>query len=72
MKFETAALILLSSLDFIKAIASQDNEAVQKAIKTSVQRLIFTVILFFLPMLIEALFKIFGFYEVGTCEQIIK
>ncbi len=67
-----AALILLSSLDFIKAIASQDNEAVQKAIKTSVQRLMFTVILFFLPMLIEALFKIFGFYDVETCKDIIK
>ena len=57
--------LVLSTFDFVKAAASQDKDALMKAIKNTIKRLILAVILFFLPTLINFLFPLLGWY--GTC-----
>ncbi len=66
--FKYAAPLLclaLSIAEFIKATASQDKEALYKAIKTTGKRIMFAIILFFIPTLINFLFDLLGWY--GTC-----
>ena len=60
-----AALLVLSTFDFIKAIISNDKDALKKAGTTAAKRFIFVVILFFLPIIIDLLMRLFGAY--GTC-----
>ena len=59
------ALFVLSTVDFVKAIVNQDNDALKKAINTTVKRFIYAVLIFFIPMLTESILKFFGVY--GTC-----
>ncbi len=63
-----AALVALSILDFIKAIASQDGDALSKSIKTAGLRLIYTVLLFVFPIILEFVFEIVGIYTDPFCE----
>lgn len=60
-----AALLVLSTLDFVKALASNDKDALKKAGVTAGKRFIFVAILFFLPILINFIMSWFGAY--GTC-----
>lgn len=60
-----AALLILSTFDFIKAIISNDKDALKKAGTTAAKRFIFVVILFFLPIIIDLIMRLFGAY--GTC-----
>lgn len=46
-------MIILGVLDFTKAVASDDQEAVKKAWQKVIKRLIAVIILFLLPMLVE-------------------
>lgn len=58
--------LVLSVSDFVKAAASQDKDALIKAAKTTGKRLVYAIILFFIPNLINFLFNdILGWY--GTC-----
>lgn len=57
--------LVLSTVDFLKAAASQDKEGLMKAFKSTGKRVIFTMLIFFLPMLINFLFHLLGWY--GTC-----
>lgn len=57
--------LVLSTMDFLKAAASQDKEGLKKAFKTTGKRLVFTLIIFLLPTLINFLFELLGWY--GTC-----
>lgn len=64
--FKYAAIILalvLSVVDFIKATVSQDKDLLQKAIMTSTKRLIFAVIIFFLPIAINFFLSLIGAYS---------
>lgn len=61
-----AALVVLSTIDFVQAIVKQDNDALIKAIKTTAKRFVFAVLLFFAPMLVEFIMSFFGVY--GTCS----
>ena len=66
--FKYAAPLLclaLSIVDFIKATASQDKDALTKAAKMTGKRIIYAIILFFIPDLINFLFNLLGWY--GTC-----
>lgn len=66
--FKYAAPLLclaLSIVDFIKATASQDKDALKKAAQMTGKRIIYAIILFFVPMLINFLFDLLGWY--GTC-----
>ena len=59
------ALLVLSTLDFIKALAQNDKDALKKAGNTTVKRFIYCVLLFFAPMIVEFMMSLFGAY--GTC-----
>lgn len=56
-------LFVLTVIEFAKATASSNQDAMKKAIQTSIKRLIICVIIFFLPMLIEFILKLFGIYS---------
>lgn len=57
--------LVLSISDFVKAAASQDKDALMKAMKTTAKRLVLALLLFFLPTLINFIFPLLGWY--GTC-----
>ncbi|MEG1312937.1 MAG: hypothetical protein RSD40_01350, partial [Bacilli bacterium] len=59
------ALLVLSTMDFLKAMVNQDKDGIQKAMKTTAKRFIFAVLLFFLPIIVEFIMNLFGAY--GTC-----
>ncbi len=66
--FKFAAPILclaLSITDFVKATASQDKDALKKAAQMTGKRIVYAIILFFIPTLINFLFDLLGWY--GTC-----
>lgn len=66
MEFLAPSLVIvLSIVEFFKAMISDDKEALQKAAKKTGVRLILAVILFFIPVLINFFFELFGWY--GTC-----
>lgn len=58
--------LVLSVSDFIKAAASQDKDALFKATKTTGKRIALAMFLFFIPLLVDFLFPLLGWY--GTCE----
>lgn len=57
--------LVFSVIDFVKAAASQDKDALTKAGKTTGKRVVYALILFFIPTLINFLFPLLGW--VGTC-----
>ena len=57
--------IVMSVTDFVKAAASQDKDALTKATKTTGKRIVYALILFFIPTLINFIFPLLGWY--GTC-----
>lgn len=57
--------LVLSISDFVKAAASQDKDALTKAAKTTGKRVVYALVLFFIPTLINFLFPLLGW--VGTC-----
>lgn len=59
------ALLVLTTLDFIKALAQNDKDALKKASNTAIKRFIYCILLFFTPMIVEFLMSLFGAY--GTC-----
>ena len=59
------ALLVLITLDFVKAIANNDKDALQKAGSTSIKRFIYCVLLFFVPTIVKILMELFGIY--GNC-----
>ena len=58
-------VIILSILDFIKAIAAQNDDEMKKAQGKFVKRLIVAALLFLLPLIINFALKTFGFYNAG-------
>ena len=70
-----AALLLLSTIDLVKALSAQDDEATKKAITTTLKRFMYTIILFFLPLLLNLLLgymKVYGNDYNNECGEIIK
>ena len=60
-----ALAIVLSIVEFVKAAASQDADALIKAAKKTGWRVALAIVLFFLPVIINTTFSWFGWY--GTC-----
>ncbi len=58
--------LVLSVVDFTKAAASQDKDALNKTLKKTGKRVVYALILFFIPTLINFLFPLLGW--VGTCN----
>ncbi len=52
-------LVLLGSIDFAKVVMSNEKEAMSKALSTFIQRIIVAIAIFFLPLLINFILKIF-------------
>lgn len=66
MKYIAPVLvIILSMLDFIKALAAQDDDAMKKAQQKFTKRLISAVLLFLLPLIIDYVLRIFNLYDAG-------
>ena len=60
-------VVVLSSIDFTKVIVKGDDEAMQKAVKKLLLRLMFAALLFFVPTITNALLDIFGLTSESTC-----
>ena len=58
-------VIILSILDFIKALAAQNDDDMKKAQGKFVKRLIVASLLFLIPLIINFTLKTFGFYHSG-------
>ena len=66
MKFLAPSLVVvLSIVEFVKAIASEDKDALAKATKKTGKRIFLALMLFFIPSLINFFFELLGWY--GTC-----
>ena len=66
MKYAGPILCLVLSIsDFVKATASQDKDALSKATKTTGKRIVYALILYFIPTLINFIFPLLGWYD--TC-----
>ena len=52
-------VIGLSVYDFIKAITQKDEKDVKKAFQSLIKRMIYAIILFFLPVLLNLLLELF-------------
>jgi hypothetical protein len=59
------ALLVLVTIDFVKAVASNDKDALKKAGSTAIKRFIYCVLLFFVPIVIKIVMTMFGAY--GSC-----
>ena len=60
-------VIVISSFDFAKIIIQSDDEAMAKAQKKLIMRLILVAALFFIPTIVTALLDIFGITTTATC-----
>lgn len=58
-------LICVTIFDYIKAISASDGDAIQKTNKKTLTRLIFTLLIFMLPIIINAILNLTGVQ--GTC-----
>ncbi len=59
-------LIVLGAMDFVKATASGDNDAMKKASSHFIKRIIAVALLFLLKPLLKMVFTIFGL-ETHSC-----
>ena len=60
-------VIILSSVDFIKVIVKSDDEAMAKAQKKLILRLILALLLFLVPTIVNAILGIFGYSNDPLC-----
>lgn len=60
-------VVVLSTIDYVKAIASHDAEGLKKANEKFVRRLIIGILIFLLPFILDFLFETFGIYDLETC-----
>lgn len=60
-------VIILGIIDFIRALAAQDDDAMKKAQGRFVKRLIAAALLFLLPLIIDYILNIFNLYD-SSCD----
>ena len=60
-------ILIMSAVDFAKAIVLGDDETMQKCYKKLIKRLILAILLFFVPTLVTVLLDIFGFTGDPIC-----
>lgn len=65
-------MIVLGTLDFVKASAADDQDAIKKAGQNFIKRLIAVIILFLLPILVELILFIAGKigFNFGECYKV--
>ena len=59
-------LIVMSIIDYVKVIATSDADALKKVNKKTITRIIFTLLIFVLPILISLILNILGLQ--GRCD----
>ena len=64
MIFSPALVILMTIIDFFKAIVTSDSDAIKKAANSTFKRTLAFVILMFLPLIVETVSSWFG---IGVC-----
>lgn len=62
-------VILLCSVDIVRATAGQNEKDMQHAISNSIKRVIVGVAIFFVPVLIDAVMLLIGIAN-GTCSLV--
>ena len=66
LKYAAIVLLLgLSTTEFVQALVKDDKDALKKALIKTLKRFVFAVLIFFLPIIVEVIMKVFGAY--GTC-----
>ena len=60
-------VVVLSSIDFLKVIVNSSDDDMGKAGKKLALRLIFAILLFFVPTLTNAILDLFGLTSDSTC-----
>ena len=60
-------VVVLSSIDFLTVIVKSDDESMNKAARKFGLRLIFAVLLFFVPSITNAILDIFGLTSQSIC-----
>ena len=59
--------IVLTVIDYIKSLTNNSSESIKKANIRMVKRVAITILVVFLPYLLELLFNIFGLYDLSNC-----
>lgn len=62
-----AALMVLTVIDYLRAITEQDADSLKVANKKTITRIIYTVILFIFPTILEFIFELTGIYTDPFC-----
>lgn len=60
-------VVIFSSIDFLKVIINSSDDDMAKAVKKLGLRLIFAILLFFVPTITNAFLAIFGLTSESTC-----
>lgn len=60
-------LIVMSSLDFLGVVGSNDDGAMKKAMNKCITRLILCIVIFFMPTILEYIFTWMKVYTPSTC-----
>ena len=61
-------IIILTTIDYVKAIASSNADDMKKTNSRTIKRLIIGLIIFFLPFILDILFNLFGLYDLSRCN----
>ena len=68
IKIATPILVLiLTTIDYIKAMTNQDDAEIKKTTQRTFKRLIFGILIFLLPFLLDLIFHLLGLYDLSTC-----
>ncbi len=59
-------VIVLSTIDYVKALANSNADELKKTNKRTIMRLIIGLLIFLLPFLLDLLFQLFGLYGLNT------
>ena len=57
----------MSIMDFIESVSSQDKDSMNKAISKTVRRIIYCVLIFLLPSLLEFILTLLNDHAVNIC-----
>lgn len=69
IKIATPALvIILSTIDYLGAIAKSDDSEIKKATNRTIRRVIIGLLIFFLPFLLDIIFDVFDLTDVSRCQ----
>ena len=64
MIFSPALVILMTIIDFFKAIVTSDSEAIKKYANSAFKRTLAFIFLMFLPLIVET---VSGWFGIGVC-----